>query len=91
MAGVLPGLTLEQPRRRVDEEREQHAVRLGGIERALKGASGGVLVAEGVPRDRLLHQGRHQPDRMNSGNGAVDYGPERGRRLRVAMGQPQRR
>jgi hypothetical protein len=35
-------------------EREQHAVRLGGIERALKGASGGVRFAEGVPRDRLL-------------------------------------
>src|SRR6516162_11569528 len=51
--GALPGLPLEQLRRRVDEERQEHAVELGEIEGALESAPGGGRVAERVAGDRL--------------------------------------
>jgi hypothetical protein len=92
--GALPGVALEQLRRRVDEERQEHAVELGEIEGALEGAPGGGRVAERVAGDRLQQECSHHPGRMDpdSGDRAVDDGRERGgRRLRVVLGEPQRR
>jgi hypothetical protein len=51
--GAVQGVSLQQPRRGVDEEGQENAIGLGGIERALKRASGGGRVAERVPGDGL--------------------------------------
>ncbi len=52
MRGVLPGVTFQQLRHRVQQEREQQAVRLGEIERSLEGVSGSLPLTERVPGAR---------------------------------------
>jgi hypothetical protein len=42
-------MALEQPRRGVQQERQDHAVGLGQIERPFQGPFGGAGVAERVP------------------------------------------
>ena len=80
MRGALPGVALEQPRRRVQQEREDRAVGLGEIEGALQGAPGGGLVAERVAGDRLQQEGLPppRPDGPRPGSRAVQDGRERG-------------
>jgi hypothetical protein len=51
--GALPGMVLKQVRKRVQEEREEQAVRLGKIEPSLNGASGGLMLIESFPSARL--------------------------------------
>jgi hypothetical protein len=46
---AVPGVALQQSRRGVEEQREQHMVGLGEIEGALDRAPGGRYVAERVP------------------------------------------
>ena len=89
--GAVPGVALEQPRSRVDEEREQYKVGCGQVQRALQGACGGGRVAERIPGHRLQQGSRHEPYRV-SPDGTVHDGRERGRRaLRVVLGQPEQR
>ena len=92
MFGAVPGVALQQPRRTVDEEREEHAIGLGDIEGTLERAPGGGPVAECVPDDRLQHENVNQPVRPGHGGGAVQNRRQRGgRRARVVLGQPQHR
>ena len=89
--GALPGMALEQLRRRVDAESHEHTVGPGEIEHPLQGAPGGGRVAERVACRRLQQQSRHHRERLGP-DGAVDDGRERGsRRLRIVLGKPQRR
>ncbi len=91
MLDAVPGVTLEQPRSRVDEEREEHEVGLGEVQCALYCVPGGARVAERLARDRLQQSSCHYPHRMGS-DGAVQYGREHSRRaLRIVLGQPQQR
>jgi hypothetical protein len=81
-------MALEQRRYRVGEEREEHQVGLGQVQRALYRAPGGGGVAEFIARDRLEQGRRHHPYRMDS-DGAVQDGRQRGRRpQRVVLDQP---
>src|SRR6185312_1362776 len=68
--GAVPGVTLEQRLSRMDEEREEHEVGLGQVQRTLYCAPGSARVAERVARDRLQQGSRHYPDRMGS-DGAI--------------------
>jgi hypothetical protein len=88
--GAVPGLALEQLRRRMEEERHEQAVGLGEIQSQLKIALGGGRVAEHAPRDRLQQERFHLQDRRTGRDGASDSRPERyGRRLRIVAGQSQ--
>ena len=88
--GALPGMSLEQLRRGVDQELNERAVGLGDIERPLKGPAGGAGVAERVLGDRVKKQSRHHPRHRDFGDRAVQDWCERGqRRLRVLLGEPQ--
>jgi len=72
----------------MDEEREEHEVGLGQVQRALYCAPGSARVAERVACDRLQQGSRHYPYRMGS-DGAIQDGRERCRRaLRIVPGQP---
>lgn|GEM_PF-2628230 len=44
------------------EERQEHALGLGEIERVLEGALGGTGVAERFARDRLEQEGVDRPE-----------------------------
>ena len=57
------GLLEELRRRRVKEEREKQAVRLGEIQSALQGSLGVACVAERVARERLQQEGVDGPER----------------------------
>ena len=82
----------EQARRRVQQERQERAVGLGEIKRALEGVPGGGRVAERVLGDRLQHERLNQPGPPDLGSGAVqDRREGGGRRVRVVLGEPQRR
>jgi hypothetical protein len=70
VSGAVPGVALEQSRRGVQEEREEHGVGLGDIERALEGAAGGGRVAEGVACDGLQQLSLNPPDRLEYRSGA---------------------
>jgi hypothetical protein len=48
----VPGMALQQPRRGVQQERQEHAVGLGQIERPFQRALGGGMIAERVPGNR---------------------------------------
>jgi hypothetical protein len=50
--GVLPGMAFKQLRHRVQQEREEQAIRLGEIQPSLKGASGSLPLSERVPGAR---------------------------------------
>jgi hypothetical protein len=90
--GALPGLALEQARRRVQQEHDQDAVGSGHVERALQGAPGGGRVAERVAGDRLQQEGLTQRGRPAYRRGAVENRRNsRDRCARVALRQPQRR
>ena len=92
MPGAVPGVALEQPRSRLEQERHQRAVGLGHIQCPLHGASGGGRVAECLPGDRLQHEGLSQPEPPGNGSGALEDRRQRsGRRARVILGEPQRR
>jgi hypothetical protein len=83
---------LEQHRSGVKDECEDRAVGLDEIKCLLQGAAGGDRVAERVTGDRLQQEGLTRPAQVGHRGGAVQDGGERsGRRLRVAMGEPQRR
>ncbi|HEX6522663.1 MAG TPA: hypothetical protein VF070_22040 [Streptosporangiaceae bacterium] len=49
-------MTLQQPRRPVDEKREENAIGFGRVEGAFDRAPGGGLVTERVPGDRLQEE-----------------------------------
>jgi hypothetical protein len=51
--GALPGMAFKQLRYRVQQEREEQAIRLGEVEPAFEGASGGLPLTERVPGARL--------------------------------------
>ena len=88
----LPGLALQQARRRVQQEPKQCAVGFGQVERALQGAPGGGRVAERVAGDRLQQERLSQPARPGYRRGAVENRRERGdRRVRVVLREPQHR
>ena len=88
----VPGVALEQARRGVQQERQQHAVGLGDIERALQGALGGAGITERVPGDRLQQESLNLPGPRDHRSGAFQDRRERdGRRSRVALGEPQHR
>src|SRR6185312_12804000 len=90
--GAVPGVTLQQRRDRVDEERRQRTVRLGQIERAFQGAPGGGCVAERVPGGRLHQEGVRQPGLRGYRRRAVQDRRERsGGRIRIVLREPQRR
>jgi|HubBroStandDraft_1064217.scaffolds.fasta_scaffold13118_2 hypothetical protein len=92
VGGALPELALDQVRRRVQQERQQPAVRFGKVECALEGAPGSAGIPKRVLGDRLTHESMNQPGRPAQGNGAVQYRCERGgRRARIAAGEPQPR
>jgi hypothetical protein len=92
MRGVLPGLAFEQLRHRVQQEREEQAIRLGEIESSLEGASGRLPVTERVPGAGLQQQSRDHPHLMGFRGRAVQDGRDRGgRRWRVVLGEPRRR
>jgi hypothetical protein len=92
MRGALPGVALKQLRRRVQQEREEQAIRLGEIEPSLEGTSGRLPLTERVPGARLQQESRDQPHLMRSRGRAVEDGRERGgRRSRVVLSEPQRR
>jgi hypothetical protein len=90
--GALPGMAFKQLRHRVQQEREEQAIRLAEIEPSLEGASGRLLLTERVPGARLQQESRDLPHLMGSRGRAVEDGRERGgRRSRVVLGEPQRR
>ena len=92
MRGALPGVAFKQPRHRVQQEREEQAIRLGEIEPSLESVSGSLLLTERVPGARLQQESRDLPHLMGSRGRAVEDGRERGgRRSRVVLGEPQRR
>ncbi len=91
MRAALPGVTLEQARRGVQQERQQGAVGLGDLERALQGASGGGSVAQRVHGDRLKQESLALYGPRDHRGGAVKHRRERDRgRFLVALGEPQR-
>jgi hypothetical protein len=51
--GAVPGVAIEQGRRRLEHEEQQQAVGLSQIERGLQGLLGGGWVAQRVPGDSL--------------------------------------
>ena len=84
MRGALPGMAFKQLRHRVQQEREEQAIRLGEIEPSLERASGSLPLTERVPGARLQQERRDQPHLMGSRSRAVEDGRERGgRRSRV--------
>jgi len=46
MRGALPGMAFKQLRHRVQQEREEQAIRLGQIEPSLEGMSGSLPLTE---------------------------------------------
>jgi hypothetical protein len=76
----------------VKQEREGRAGGLGEIECALQGTPGRGRVAEQIARDRLQPERLSQPAQVGHRGGAVQDRRECCRsRLRVALGEPQRR
>ena len=91
MRGALPDMAVKQLRRRVQQEREEQAIRLGEIEPSLEGTSGRLPLTERVPGARLQQESRDQPHLMGSRGRAVEDRRQRGgRRSRVVLGEPQR-
>src|SRR5580704_12062764 len=89
--GALPGMAFKQLRHRVQQEREEEAIRLGEMEPSLEGSSGGLPLTERVPGARLQQESRDLPHLMGSRNRGAEDGRERGdRRLRVVLGEAQR-
>jgi len=73
--GALPAVPFEQPRRRVEQEREEQVFWLGEIQGALEGAPGGTLLAERVTGDRFEQERLNPPVLgVHQGSGAVDDG-----------------
>ena len=60
VSGAGTAMPVEQTRHWVEEERKQHAVRLGNLQRALKGTRGGLRVAKRVPGYRLQQESLNQ-------------------------------
>ena len=90
--GAVPGVALEEARRGMEQERPERAVGLRQVQRALEGAPGGGRVAERVPGDRLQQESLSQPGPPRDGSGAVqDRREGGGGRVRVVLGEPQRR
>jgi hypothetical protein len=58
----MPWMALEQPRRGVMQERQEHAVRLGEVERGFERARGSTPVADGLAYDRLQQEVLDCPD-----------------------------
>jgi len=56
--GTVPGMTLQQARSGIQQERGQVAAALGQVQGALEGGVSGSGVAERVPGDRLQHVAR---------------------------------
>ena len=88
--GAVPGLALEQRRAGVQQERQERAVGLGEIERALQGAVGGAGVAERVPGDRRQQVRLNVPGRARPPERSLP-GPARAQRSPGSdrLGEPQ--
>jgi len=72
------------------QERDEHFVGLGQIERPLQGAFGGTPVAEHVPGDRLQGVRRDYPGSQNVRNGVVQHLGELGKGCtRIVLRDPQ--
>jgi hypothetical protein len=85
-------VALEQAWRGVQQEQRERAVGLGEAERAFQSPPGGGRVAERLPGHRLQQERVGQPNPRECGWGAVEDRRERGdRRVRVVLGEPQRR
>ena len=85
-------VALQQCQHGRQQEREEHAVRLGHVERMLQGGFGGGPVAELVLGGRLQRICRNQPGPHDGRNGAAQHRGELGERGSwVAFGKPQRR
>ena len=93
MGGAVPGMTLQQARSGIQQERGQIAAGLGQVQGALQGGIGGIPVTERLPGQRLQHVGPGRPESpVDLGIGVLLDRGERGEGgLRVALGQPQRR
>jgi hypothetical protein len=93
VCGPEPTVAFEQFRRAIDQEREQQAFRLGQIEGALEGTPGGARVAERVAGDRVEQESLNLPKvRARHRRRTVEDGRQSGdRRVRVVLGEPQRR
>src|SRR6266851_5179845 len=61
MGGPATEVTLQELRRRVEQKRDDRAVRFDEIEYPLEGSVGAARVTGCIPRDRLQHQGVYQP------------------------------
>ena len=62
--GAVPGVPLEQPRRRLDKERRQRAVGLGQIQRAFESPAGGGRVRPAMRRRVTEGASRASPAAM---------------------------
>jgi hypothetical protein len=56
MRGALPGMAFKQLRHRVQQEREEQAIRLGEIEPSFEGTSGRLPLTERGPGGRLQQE-----------------------------------
>jgi hypothetical protein len=63
VCGAVPGVALQQARRRLELEEKLQALGLSQIERAFQGPLGGGWLAECVPGDRLKQEGPNEPGR----------------------------
>ena len=86
-------MALEQSWRGVKQERQKHAIGLGQGERVFGGTLRDGPVAEPIARSRLQQESlRHPGAQAHRRGGAADDRTERsGRRLRIVLGEPQRR
>ena len=62
MRGAVPAMAIEQFGRRIVQEREEQAFRLGAVESPLEGTPGGACVAERVAGDRLEQERLNLPE-----------------------------
>ena len=74
--GGLPGIPPDELRRRVKDERVQHAVGLGQLQGAVQGAAGGGLVPGRIAGDGVKEKHFHHPGRVVERDGAGDDGDE---------------
>jgi hypothetical protein len=90
--GALPGVALEHARCRVQQEPQERAVGFGQIQRSLHSPVGRGLVTERIPSNGLQQEGLNCPGSPADSGGAVQDRLERhGRRVRIVLGEPQRR
>jgi hypothetical protein len=89
---VDAGVALDQSRCGMQQERQEHSVGFGLVQRAFQGTPGRGRVTEHVPGYRLQQERLYQPDGPDKRHGAVQDGGKYGRRgARIAGGKAQRR